>query len=317
MRGWWRYWPAIAWLGSGCELIFRPGGAAIDAAGNTGGDADEDVDAPTDAAIDGDPACMPFTLPNFAITESLAIVGDDPSANAAFTELLYANAGDIYQTDGDGDGGWNVPGVLIDALSAGTNPTGDPAHFPDANRVYFSRGNDGRAKQSDGQGTTWSMAVDVNGWVPPGGDKNEFDVRPGSPSVLIGGVRSVVISRRTSNGSVDDTELHEYENNGPGGTWVERPGSFALINSNVADRDPHLSPDACSVVFSSNRLGEDRLFVAWRARRDEPFTDVDAIPVSPMIGDSDTGPWLSADGLRLLFARRSSPSTVYTLHYSH
>ncbi len=90
----------------------------------------------------------------------------------------------------------------------------------------------------------------------------------------------------------------------PDWVWSEPENLGPQVNSLVTDNGPAISGDGLTLVFSSNRaprVGAMDLWMCRRASLDDPFGE----PVNMSVVNStdvDTTPWLSADGLRLMFS---------------
>jgi hypothetical protein len=92
----------------------------------------------------------------------------------------------------------------------------------------------------------------------------------------------------------------------PDWEWTEPENLGEPVNSAEPDRNPSLTADGLRLVFRSFRDGESRLFEARRQSVGEPFRDVRRIEE---LGGADgriNAPFLSADGLSLLFSRHPS-----------
>ncbi len=83
--------------------------------------------------------------------------------------------------------------------------------------------------------------------------------------------------------------------------WQPAVNLGAALNSTGDDRAPSVSSDGLTLFFSSDRNGNDNLFVSTRASTNDTWgapTGLGSTVNSPFI---DAGPSLSADGLTLFF----------------
>jgi Tol biopolymer transport system component len=127
--------------------------------------------------------------------------------------------------------------------------------------------------------------------TPPGGGLNTVaDERPGSPNDT---TTRMVISR--------GDKLVELRNEG---TWMVVPTTSAIAVPGLSVYvNPHLSADGLTLVFAAGAGTNPKdLYVARRTL----ITDAwDAVaPITELnTAQNETDPWLSADGLRIYFAR--------------
>lgn len=95
-------------------------------------------------------------------------------------------------------------------------------------------------------------------------------------------------------------------------TW-SAPVAIAELNTPASEAEPALSPDGAVLVFTSDRLGDDDLFVS--VRQDDGWT-APSVVASLQSGADDQGPAWSADGTQLYFTSyRSGPLRVYASSY--
>jgi hypothetical protein len=85
---------------------------------------------------------------------------------------------------------------------------------------------------------------------------------------------------------------------GPLGPWSP-PVPIPGVDTNATEGDPSLTVNRLTICFTSDRNGDDDLFLGTRATTSEPFTVV-ALALVNSTGD-DTSCEISADGSRLVF----------------
>jgi hypothetical protein len=92
----------------------------------------------------------------------------------------------------------------------------------------------------------------------------------------------------------------------PDWEWTEPVNLGPAINSAAFERDPALTADGLCLVFSSERGGQKWLYEARRKSAEEPFGDVRRL--TELGGGEDTigEPFLSADGLTMVFTSNQS-----------
>jgi hypothetical protein len=104
------------------------------------------------------------------------------------------------------------------------------------------------------------------------------------------------------NGSADNYQIWMTTRATRQSPWVTPVELEAPVNSASFEAFPFLSGDGLSLYFTSTRTGSYGLNVAWRASPTEPWLTATNLGVS--INPSGTAslfPWVSADGLRLIY----------------
>jgi hypothetical protein len=80
------------------------------------------------------------------------------------------------------------------------------------------------------------------------------------------------------------------------------PTKVQSINSAASDQTPQISRDGLELYFSSDRDGNDDIWVAQRLSTDDPWSDPVKLDAAVNTAGPETTPSLSADGLELYFA---------------
>ncbi|MDH5327315.1 MAG: DUF1566 domain-containing protein [Gammaproteobacteria bacterium] len=171
-------------------------------------------------------------------------------------------------------------------------------------------------------GTAWSVHVGSSalvlpyaGAMPAAGKSVQYYVWP---------VRRAIISLSINSNaddmgpeiSSDDLSLYFHSNRagGQGGIdiWVSSRATTgtgwsgavnlgAAINSAADDRAPTVSQDNLTLIFASNRNGNNDLYVSTRASVSDPWGSPVGIGASINTANDESGPSLSTDGLALYF----------------
>ncbi|XDD46260.1 OmpA family protein [Leptospira sp. WS39.C2] len=133
----------------------------------------------------------------------------------------------------------------------------------------------------------------------------------------------------------DGLNLYYTKINQRTGLW-SIPTHINEINSNFEDKMPAVSPDGCSVVFSSNRPGGLGGFDLWISKREPITMDTEKNPDKPKIkcrdgiwqkpislgpvintGEDEISPNFHWDGLRLYFSsNRGDKNRKFSFYYS-
>jgi len=96
---------------------------------------------------------------------------------------------------------------------------------------------------------------------------------------------------------------------GSTGAWDAPMNAGDLVNTGLIDMDPHLAND--TTLFFARRMsgmtasGTGDLFVATRPTAAAPFDSVLRIDELSVAGQSEAGPWVSADLRYIVFARQT------------
>lgn len=103
-----------------------------------------------------------------------------------------------------------------------------------------------------------------------------------------------------ADGSVDDRDATDAaESDGPLGAWSpSRP--VEGVNTTSTESDPSFSQDRLTIAFSSDRTGDDDIYLGTRMAPSGPFT-VTRLDLVSAVGVEDQSPELSADGQTLYF----------------
>lgn len=78
------------------------------------------------------------------------------------------------------------------------------------------------------------------------------------------------------------------------------PEEVAGVNTSSNESDPSFSPDRLTIVFTSDRLGDDDIYLGTRMATTLPFT-VTRLDLVSVTGLDDLSPEISADGQTLYF----------------
>ncbi len=87
----------------------------------------------------------------------------------------------------------------------------------------------------------------------------------------------------------------------PDWEWTKPENLGPAVNSTASDFMPAVTADGLCLVFASNRKDGARLYEALRASTDKPFADAQMLEKLIVPNTDSTRPWLSGDGLTLLF----------------
>ncbi len=121
-------------------------------------------------------------------------------------------------------------------------------------------------------------------------------------------------------GDITDDQLELYAMDFQAPIWVQTRGSTtelfgpqvdlpAVINDGSLNTSPSISSDGTELYFASDRSGPNRLHVARRASKLDPFVEVEAIEA----GAFPREPEISADGRHLYFVDASTGTNILSV----
>ena len=136
------------------------------------------------------------------------------------------------------------------------------------------------------------------------------------PCISSDGLSLFFCSRRP--GGSGDLDLWRATREAPDGEWSEPVNLGPKINTEYVDSIPMISSDGLSLYFHSNRPGGSGGRDLWVARRESPSEEFgEPVNLGPIVNSpyGDLTPFISADGLKLLFAshRPGTFSGLYDL----
>lgn len=195
---------------------------------------------------------------------------------------------------------WGVPEALLVADVAPM--MGSPSMTDDGLELYFGAEVAGvsaiwrarRANREDEWGAPHAIPEVTVGTVD--GPGSEWD-----PFVSGDGLTLLFASTRNdSDAEPAETNIWQSTRLGVGRSW-DPPTLVAELNSAANERQPQLTRDGRTLVFVSNRTGDDELYMAERADSASPWT-LQADPLAPLWrAGRESSPAISDDGLTLYF----------------
>ncbi|HEX4132873.1 MAG TPA: protein kinase [Pirellulales bacterium] len=122
--------------------------------------------------------------------------------------------------------------------------------------------------------------------------------------------QKLYVSRRVPRPAVPLTQTEILTS--PDWAWSEPENLGPTINTPQFDAFPAISGDGLTLIFETNRsglLGEGDLWIAERASIDAPFTAPANLGPTVNSPEREMSPWLSGDGLTLVFNSNRNKST--------
>ena len=205
----------------------------------------------------------------------------------------------LYEMLTSGEWEWNEPENLGPGVN-GKSFDYAPAVSPDGLSLFVVRNYDGY-----GMNDLWMFAreSETEAWLQPVslGPSINTAMNERYPSISAEGLTLVFQSDRPGGAGKDD--LWMSSRNSLTHPWSS-PTSLS-INSEKFDGTPFITPDARSLYFSSGRGRDGQGLDLWLCSRDsksEPWTEPVNLGATVNSTMSESSPWLSDDGLTLLFA---------------
>ena len=121
-----------------------------------------------------------------------------------------------------------------------------------------------------------------------------------NPELSADGRRLYFSSRRPGGYGSNDIYVATRADRDAPFTKVENVGP--AVNTEHWETGPTLTDDELELYYTSKRDGSRDLYVARRNSVDEPFERVEKLPYPINSGGTDSGPYVSGDGLDLLFS---------------
>lgn len=121
-----------------------------------------------------------------------------------------------------------------------------------------------------------------------------------NPELSANGLRLYFSSRRPGGKGSNDLYVATRESRDAPFSDVRNLGP--AVNSEHWETGPTLTDDELELYYTSKKDGSRDLYVAKRNSVDEPFRDVEKLAAPINSGGTDSGPYVSGDGLDLLFS---------------
>ncbi len=184
------------------------------------------------------------------------------------------------------------PGYAVGAISATTNKI-EPGNTVSGMRLTFMRIAGDRLDPTDTRESEW-IGSDQGARMDLGGD--------GARLMGVHGfwsrhwIHSIGLIQARGNASAAEEIAH---------SWSKPENLGPAVNSSDDDCQPCLSSDGLTLLFHSDRLGGEGNYDLWKSTRGSVSAlFCEAENLGPMInsGENDMSPWLSANGLTLVFS---------------
>jgi hypothetical protein len=291
---------------SGLDCVSGVCVGAGDSCGTGSDDAAPDTLRP-DGGLGPWGAPVQITFANFP--QGISI--DDPTLRADMLEMLINVGGaDIYRsvrpsvTDA-----WGMP-TLVSELDTNTN-IGGPDLSADGLQLVYTDDAGGNANlQITTRGATSGASAT---FTPPTVLTNvNSAVADGSPTFSLDTLTLLFHSNRNGN---DDLFVSKRASIVSSSAWSP-PVPLTSVNDVAIDDSPYLSADGLTLYFASLRTGAMMrdLYMATRSDTSKDFTNI--TPITELnTANSESDPWVSADGHHMYFAR-SDASNVVSVWYS-
>jgi hypothetical protein len=263
-------------------------GATVQPSSDGDAGVDADLDAPD---IDAELPLGPWGPP---VPVDITPVGDDdPSATGDLLELYFNRSQDIFVTTRASTADPWGPPALVAELSSGSNDTNPEVSY-DGLTIYLSSNRPGGLGGRDiwmstrpSRAAPWSVPLHVPELSSAASD--------GSPTTTD---QLVMVLESTRAGTND---VFYAERPSPAMPWGAPIRIDVVSTPDAGDGNPMLSADGLELYFDSNRTGDSELYLATRARADEPFSTPQIIPELASPGSNDGDMWISPDRRTLLF----------------
>jgi len=254
-----------------------------------------DSDAPIDTAIALGPWSAPAPIDDFT-----PVADDDPSPTGDLLEMYFNRSNEIFVTTrARVTDPWGPP-VLVPELSDAAATDTTPEVTYDGLTIYLASNRGGLATLDifvatrASRGATWGTPA----LVP--------ELSSGSREAATATSNNTVMVFESDRGGDNDTFLTTRASAGvPWGT----PARVDAIATTSSDGNPMLSADGLELYFSSNRTGDNELYLSTRATVGDAFGPPVAITELAGIGFDDQDPWISPDRRTLLFTSNRDGTT--------